>query len=608
MNWQFTLYLLPVFLAGLLSASVALFAWWRRHTAHGLSAFVAMTLAVAIWSLGYTAEIAATDLASKIFWAKLEYPGIVVAPVAWLLFAARYTGRDKWLGRRVVAGLFGVPVITLLLVITNETHGFIWPTTRLDASGPFLALALSHGGWFWVHTVYSYMALLAGSLLLIMALARSPGAYRGQATLLLLGALTPWFGNALYLAGLNPVPQFDLTPLAFAVTGLLMALGLFRFQLLDLAPIAREAVIESMPDPMIVIDQANRIVDLNPAAEQIIGQSAAAVIGQSADRALAAWPALVECFQSVTEGHFEITLGAGADMRYYDLRLAPLTARRGFITGRLVVAHDITERKHAEAALRAFSADLEQRVADRTAELQQAQEALLASQKFAIVGTLASEVVHDVSNPLNTIIAASETLEALAEENSALSRETLQEYVPIISRAAWHATRIIQALRNYSRGSAPALTPCDLNNVAQEAILLMGSHLKQRADQKLVTELTPDLPRTICDHSQIAQVIINLVNNAWDALPPGGSVTLRTRRAATGNVLEVSDTGHGFAPEIREKIFRPFFTTKEEGQGTGLGLSIVSRIVRAHSGTIEVYSAGPGQGATFTVTLPTAPD
>jgi signal transduction histidine kinase len=104
----------------------------------------------------------------------------------------------------------------------------------------------------------------------------------------------------------------------------------------------------------------------------------------------------------------------------------------------------------------------------------------------------------------------------------------------------------------------------------------------------------------------MAQVLINLLGNARDAMPGGGKITVRTRPAPDGVALEVADTGVGLAPEYVEKILEPFYTTKDIGKGSGLGLSIVARVVRAHNGRIEVHSDGPGQGATFTITLPTA--
>jgi signal transduction histidine kinase len=274
------------------------------------------------------------------------------------------------------------------------------------------------------------------------------------------------------------------------------------------------------------------------------------------------------------------------------------------IVGRLVVT--LRENARLNAELRVFSNELEARVEQRTHQLQQSQEALLASQKLASVGTLASGVVHEVSNPLSTILTAVESLETQLAANKA-DPETLKVYLPIISRAAWHATRIVQALRTYSRGSAPELAAQNVTEVVQDALLLMGYQLKKWSDIKLETELDADLPDVICDRNQIAQALINLLSNAKDAMPQGGTISLRTRRGPQGVVIEVADQGMGIAPENVSKIFDPFFTTKPIGEGSGLGLSIVSGILRAHNGTIEVHSDGLGRGTAFTLTLPVAP-
>jgi signal transduction histidine kinase len=256
------------------------------------------------------------------------------------------------------------------------------------------------------------------------------------------------------------------------------------------------------------------------------------------------------------------------------------------------------------AELRAFSAELERRVEERTRQLQDSQEALFASQKLASLGALAAEVVHEVGNPLNAMIAASESLEASAAGGEA-DAESLKVYLPIISRAGWHAARILQTLRNYSRGRQE-LALQSLSEVAQEVLLLLRHQMQMWDGVHVVTELAPGLPRVACDRNQMAQVLINLLSNARDAMPGGGTLAVRTRRAPEGVALEVADTGVGLAPEQVEKIFEPFYTTKDIGKGSGLGLSIVARVVRAHDGKIEVRSDGPGQGATFIVTLPVA--
>ncbi len=273
------------------------------------------------------------------------------------------------------------------------------------------------------------------------------------------------------------------------------------------------------------------------------------------------------------------------------------------VLGRQVVA--LRENARLNAELGEFSLELGRRVEERTLQLQRSQQALVASQKLASLGALAAEVVHEVGNPLNSIIAAGESLEAMRAEGQSLDAESLNVYLPIISRSAWHAARIMQTLRNYSRGEAPELIPHSLVEVVQDVLLLMRHQIEQWGHVEVATECEADLPKVVCDRNQIAQVLINLLNNARDAMPDGGTITVRVRRAPDGVAVEVADAGVGLRPEAIRRIFDPFYTTKDIGQGSGLGLSIVARLVRAHNGKIEVRSDGPGRGATFVVTLPT---
>ena len=263
MYWQETPYTLPLLGAAAVSAALAFYAW-RRRSAAGVIPFVGLMLAVAVWSLGYALELASADLSAKLFWAKGQYLGIVTIPVAWLAFVLQYTGRARWLTRRNLFLLAIVPVVTLLLAWTNELHQLIWTSIRLESSGSFSILVLAHGPMFGGIVAYSYLSLLLGSALLFLALFGAPRLYRGQVIAGLIAVLAPWVGNALYISGLNPFPYLDLTPLAFTVSGLAVAGGLFGFRLLDIVPVARDVVMESMGDGVIVLDTQNRVVDRQP--------------------------------------------------------------------------------------------------------------------------------------------------------------------------------------------------------------------------------------------------------------------------------------------------------------------------------------------------------
>jgi PAS domain S-box-containing protein len=375
---QYNPYMIPLAVGATVSAACAFYAWRQRHVSGVIGAMTSalLLLAVAEWSLCYTLEIGSADLATKFFWAKMKYFGVVAVPVAWLCFAAQYTGRGDRLTRRNLTLLTIEPIITLSLIWTNDFHGLIWNKISLDASGAFLYRATTHGAWFWFNTIYSYLLVLFGGILLFQRLIYTRHLYRKQVFVILVSVLTPWIGNVLYVTGLNPFPFLDLTPFGVTITGLAVTLGLLRFHLFDILPVAQGALIESMTDIVIVIDAQNRVVDLNPAAQRAIGYTSSEAIGQRASKVLSNWPDLVERYRDVTEIRSEIVLGETEKQRYFDLHILPLRDKREHLTGRLVVLRDITKRKQAEVVLQRAHDELEQRVEERTTELVAANEQL----------------------------------------------------------------------------------------------------------------------------------------------------------------------------------------------------------------------------------------
>ena len=318
----------------------------------GAATLALLMAAVAEWSWGYALEIGAVDLATKLFWAKVQYLGIVTLPVAWLAFSLHYTHRRKWLTRRNGALISIIPLLTLLLVWTNQAHHLIWQQTEVVETSLFLALNLTYGPWFWVHWAFSFLMLLLGTLLLIQSLIQSPHLYHRQTIALLLASLTPWVGNFLYLSGLNPLAPLDLTPFAFTISGLALFWAIFRFHLLDITPVARKVVVENMQAGVIVLDAQNRIVDINPAGETIINTPASQAIGQPVTRLLKGQSELPEKYRNVLNTQEEIVMGETGAQRHYELNISPLFDWRKRPTGRLVTLYDITERKQVEEELR----------------------------------------------------------------------------------------------------------------------------------------------------------------------------------------------------------------------------------------------------------------
>ncbi|HWQ19326.1 MAG TPA: histidine kinase N-terminal 7TM domain-containing protein [Methanotrichaceae archaeon] len=337
-------------ITALISIALACMAWRRREVPAAVPLIV-LALASLEWSLAYMLEIGCTSLHDKIFWDNVGYLGVVTVPVAAMAFALRYTSYDRWLTRANLALLAVIPATTVILAWTNSIHGLIRQNVSLDTGGPFLAIARTHGPWFWVHVGFSYLMLILGSLVLIRMLFMASRLYRGQAVVLLLGMAVPWSWNVIHISGLSPLPKLDLTVSALAVCGLAMAWGLYRFGFMEIMPIARDAVIDGMADPIIALDLQGRIVDLNPAAQEVIGLDASEAVGRLARDALSRWPHLLEKYKDDFDSRDVVCLDESGKERYFDLCISPLRSRRGDLKGRLIVMRDITERKLAEEEL-----------------------------------------------------------------------------------------------------------------------------------------------------------------------------------------------------------------------------------------------------------------
>jgi PAS domain S-box-containing protein len=375
MHWHYNPYMIPLFTAVTISAVLAVFVW-RRRPAPGLMPFLLLLLSVAEWSLAYALELGSVHLTTKVFWSQVKYLGVAVAPMSFLTFTLQYTGRPQWLKSRNIALLTIEPIITLLLVWTNHLHGLIWSTIEMETIAGVSMRVSTHGAWFWLNVVYSYILIFLGTILLVKFIIRSPHFYREQVGTVLTGVIAPWVGNGLNIFHLNPFPNLDLTPFAFTLTGICLSWSFFRLRLLDIVPAARDAVIESMNDVVMVLDTQNRIVDLNPAAEHALRCSKSKVIGQPATQMLTNWPELTQHYRNAAETHSEIVLGEGEAQRYFDLRISPLYDRNRRLTGRLFVSRDVTERKQAEEILQKAHDELEKRIKERTAELLRANEQL----------------------------------------------------------------------------------------------------------------------------------------------------------------------------------------------------------------------------------------
>ncbi len=386
MTWQSNGYTYALFATAVIAAAMSSAAWKRRPKA-GAVPLAATMLGLFIWSLAQALEIASVEVTGKIFWSKIQYVGIVIVPTAWLMLALEYTGLGaEWLRPRNKWLFLIHPVLTVVVVWTNDLHHWIWAEVTTVRFGDLWMWKASYGIGFWIHTAYSYMLLLVGLLLLIYLAISSPPPYRNQTLILLSGAVVPWLANALSIFDIIHTPV-NITGFAFTLAGVVAFWGLFRYQLLDLVPVARDVVVDSMQDAMIAMNLEGRVVDVNATSAKLLQRPSSDILGRTLSDLMPACPAWMVDVAHLAEVHQETSLTWGEESRWYDVRISPLYDARRHIHGHIVLLHDISERKQLEAS---FEAQIEQQ-------------------------TTLFEVLRSLQHPMTLQHAAKEAVEVIAQ-------------------------------------------------------------------------------------------------------------------------------------------------------------------------------------------------
>jgi PAS domain S-box-containing protein len=330
-------------LSALLALSIAIIAFGRTKTLGGRSLGL-INVSVATWSTFAALNYLSVALALKIWWLKLSYLGILSLPVFLLLIALEYNGSiGWWLNWKRIGMLFIIPLISFLMGLSNEWHHLVYAEISASPFGPFLHV--SFGWYFWVGVAgYSYLLILSCVLILTQVAWQNVSIYRRQIMLLLFSIFVPVFGNVLFLLRLLPI-YMDPTSILFSITCALFALGIFRFRLLDLVPVALHQVVESLGDVILVVDVLDRLVYINPAAAIILGQERAKLIGQPVTQAL---PALVDRQARSAGPRSSFSLVNSGSLRHYSVEISPLHEPGQIPGGQVVVLHDITLLKQAQ--------------------------------------------------------------------------------------------------------------------------------------------------------------------------------------------------------------------------------------------------------------------
>ncbi len=559
MDWSYayTPYIWPMFACAVFAAGLALYAW-RRRGVPGATSFAGMMLCVSLWAWFTGIEMAATSEFGKILWHNMEALAGVPAMAFLLHFALEYTSPGRQTARRNGIILAVITLGIVALVATDPLHHLIWSRLWFDEF-----VRIERGPLNPILFGFTLSFPLIACFLFLRLAVRSSGVYRGQALVLMVANALPVLTFLLEPADINPVAPLDPVLLVFDVSGLLFLIAMWRLGMLNLVPLARDSVIERMPDGLLVLDTENRIVDLNPAAQETLALSPRKTRGRRAPEVLAGYPPLANLVAGADGAQeTEISVSKESGKRWFQVQASPLVLPGGYALGHLISLRDITEQKRAHEQL--------VRQQQTVATLQERER--LARELHDCLGqALASARLQ--AETAKFLLARGETGE-LADQLANLSQVVqsanadIREYLLGVKAASPAEGRFLDAVRDYiSNLQQNYACPIDL-----EALPEMESQSVDPGVSLQVLRIVQEALTNVRKHADAHRVHITVA------------------RAGAELAVTVADNGRGFDPEHVEG-------------SAGYGQRSMRERAESIGGSVEVDSA-PGQGTQVRVRVP----
>ncbi|PSP91182.1 hypothetical protein BRC87_04160 [Halobacteriales archaeon QS_4_66_20] len=547
MGWTLTPLSVVVFVSGAVSLAVAVAALRERPDPMAWPLAV-MMIASAGWSIPHAISFGFTDIDQVSVFIRILSVSAPIAPVAYLVVAMKYAGYGRYLHRWVYALLLAVPFGTAVTVWTNDAHHLYWRSATVEQVGNASVYVSEAGPWYWITFAYGY-SLLAISFIILGAVAiNSDRIYRKQAVLMFVAGFIPALANIPVVLELDIAPPVDPTSSTLALSGVLFALALFRYDLLDLSPAAYRNVPDAFGDGMLVFDGEKRLVEANDHARRIL--DADLDIGMPAD---GVFDAPVEELDGTVVTTMEDI------RRFYNVRYSPLSDHREAVIGHAVVMREVTELKDHE-------------------------------QRLSVTNRI---LRHNLRNELTIILGEADQL-ATADIDRTTSVERILEAGERLQDVSEKA-RHIQASMRFDDA---ALVSCDLVSVVESIVETYRGEFPE-------AEVSLDAPERAfvlaSDDNALETAVRNVVENALqhnDSESPRAAVAVEVEDGAVR--LSVADNGPGIPPAEQE-ILRDGHETQLE-HGSSLGLWLVYWFVSAMGGKVSFADREP-RGTVVTLTF-----
>lgn len=581
MNLTFNNYSFILLVTGLFAVLLALLLIRKSNSA--AKVFGVNMLFTALWAVAYSLELSSSTLPDMLIWVNVEYIGITMLPVTWIAFVVCFTGKTKLINKANIAAILVIPILTLVFVCTNDNHHLYYKDLSIDHSGSFPMLDIKPAIWYWIFTIYFYLNLAAGLYILASTFIKQGAIYKKQKRIIFGAALIPWIANIIYILGFRPHDHLDPTPYAFITSDLIVCYGLLKFSLFDIIPIAREKIIETLRDGVLVLDDQDRIIDVNLKMRSFLQQDdIQSLVGVSFNKTLLNQTLLHEVIRKRKEDKIEISKDFNGEERTFEVDVNTIFEKDIF-TGSIITFRDITDRTKAE-----------QKLSEQAVELRELNR--LKDRLFSIIA-------HDLRGPIMNLKLLVNMI-----STGMITDAEFKSFIPELSKKMAYTSDLLENLLYWSKtqleGQKIDVSVFDLKKLIKSEIQYSGN----KAIEKGITILDEIFPKQLvsADVHMIELVMRNLINNAIKFSNKGDTITITANKLNHATLMVcVKDTGTGMKPEIVEKLFMAeTFTTlgTNNEKGTGLGLQLCKDFIEKNNGKIWAESNyGIGTSVCFTI-------
>jgi len=545
--------------------------------------FAFTMLLVSVWAFGYGIELASSSYETMLFWIKFQYVGISFAPGTTIWFCLKYTNLEKYLNPKIAFFVFAIPVLTFLMVLTNSYHHLHYTALSVDYSGPFPLMAITAGPWYFVHVAFFYLSLFGGNALLFFKFKNADPIFKKQTNLLIMAGIFPWAFNLVFLLGFRPFGHIDLTPYAFLITYIFVGIGLLRFDLFRIKPIARDKVFEVITKGILVFDPNGRIIDFNPHIGNILEQPLSSLVGKRLHEIIGENSEFEIFLKQGEKIEIESSLDLISGKKDLTIEYVPIKDKKGESVGMMVIFEDITLKKSIQNQIRKQAEELKNLNS-------------LKDKLFTIIS-------HDLKGP---IFGIRELIKLSFE--GAISKEEFFEILPEINKNMDSVSILLENLLAWTssqlKGEYLEKKIFELDKLVEQQVSLFEKVTKEKGITLTLQKYGNLL--VFADKNMIDLAIRNLISNAIKFSGQGDYVTVILKENGDTISVKVKDTGMGISTENMEKLrIRESFTTpgKDKKIGTGLGMLLVQDYVIKNGGELTIQSQY-GKGSEFSFNLP----